>query len=168
MRLTRGDLIPMQIEELGLFSGGKCNKAVEDKIAFEVFDLYLILKKELNKCLYSKDVDALNINDESFDDLEDKLKKLEFTCLIPKLFAYSEVISQFGNRRDHRIYRHFTTLYYVVVLSNIIDYLKSIIFDCSTLESYVDNYFYRDDKFHSIDEMFKTLVNKKLEEILVK
>lgn len=158
----------MQVEDLGLFSGGQCNKAVEDKIALEVYDLFLIYKKELVRCLESKDIVKLSINDESFDKLEDELKKLDLIYLLPKLFAFSEVVSLFGDNRQHKTNHHFTTLNYVVVLTNIVDYLKSLIFESHTVQTDIKNYLLDDEYFKSYDLQFNLFVDKKLEGVLVK
>lgn len=158
----------MQVEELGLFSGGKCNKAVEDKLALEVFDLYMKIRKEFDRCAFVYSVDDIKLTTQSFDVIENLLEESILISFLPKLNAILQTIKKFKINRDRASYYHSTTVYYVVALNNILDYLKPIIFASTNTQIDYQSEFIQDDKYVNYDTKFKAILHEELEKVTLK
>lgn len=153
----------MQVEELGLFSGGKCNSAVEDKLALEVYSLFLKYNKEFHRCIETKDIKSLQINKDSFKAIEDEFKLSDLYYLLPKFTAITNLIPVYVYKRKFPDYDDTNFQSYIAIVGFIADYLKCLIFNCLTTYSNYKHYFIDDNllEYQSlIDELFETELNK--------
>lgn len=147
----------MQVEELGLFSGGKCNKAVEDKLALEVFDLYVKFKKRFLTSLVNKEFNGEKIKKEHFYEIQKELKESDLYFLLPEYFVLTESISIYEKNRSYEQYEDTTLQAFIVLLGEILDYLKSLIFDSEMkFTDYKHNF--RDENFDYFVKFFNESV----------